>query len=124
MKGISSSRMNGVSKEAEYFSKDFDWEALKQEIENDPFFRYHLEEEEEEPSLPTSSSIHPPPPSSVAESHPWSKFHARHHTGKFFKVFSSQHSYINLNLYYYYYGCCFRSIRLFLFSIDAWFILQ
>ncbi|XP_031382455.1 tRNA N(3)-methylcytidine methyltransferase METTL6 isoform X2 [Punica granatum] len=61
----------------EYFSKDFEWEDLKSEIENDPSFQYHLL-----PFDPSSSSAIRPP---EEESNAWRKFHSRHYTGKFFK---------------------------------------
>lgn len=61
----------------EYHSKDFEWETLKQEIENDPSLQYHL--------LPYNSS---PEAAQEAEqdSDAWKRFHSRHSSGKFFKV--------------------------------------
>ncbi|KAH9698892.1 methyltransferase-like protein [Citrus sinensis] len=60
----------------EYHSKDFEWETLKQEIENDPSLQYHL--------LPYNSS---PEAAQEAEkdSDAWKRFHSRHYSGKFFK---------------------------------------
>ncbi|KAL9416773.1 hypothetical protein AB3S75_039878 [Citrus x aurantiifolia] len=60
----------------EYHSKDFEWETLKQEIENDPSLQYHL--------LPYNSS---PEAAQEAEqdSDAWKRFHSRHSSGKFFK---------------------------------------
>ncbi|KAK6288891.1 hypothetical protein POUND7_000432 [Theobroma cacao] len=61
---------------SEYHSKDFNWETLRQEIENDPSLNYHL--------LPF--------PSPQQEEHhsrdsikAWQKFHIQHSSGKFFK---------------------------------------
>ncbi|KAI3520305.1 hypothetical protein L1887_09639 [Cichorium endivia] len=60
--------------ETEYHSKDFDWEELRQRIEDDPTLRYHF--------LPfTHQSVS----SSALDSQSWNHFHARHSTGKFFK---------------------------------------
>ncbi|KAG6647416.1 tRNA N(3)-methylcytidine methyltransferase METTL6 isoform X2 [Carya illinoinensis] len=62
---------------AEYFSKDFEWEELRAEVENDPSLRCHL--------LPFESSN----PSSIKaadeDSAAWKRFHVRHSSGKFFK---------------------------------------
>lgn len=67
------SLMNG--EETVYHSKDFDWEELRQRIENDPTLHYHF--------LPfTNQSLS----SSALDSQSWNHFHARHSTGKFFKV--------------------------------------
>ncbi|KAK1576116.1 hypothetical protein Q3G72_011113 [Acer saccharum] len=66
----------------EYHSKDFEWEALKQKIEDDLSLQHHLlpfhslqqhEEEEEEEEEPEK------------DSDAWKKFHSRHSSGKFFK---------------------------------------
>ncbi|KAL7148053.1 hypothetical protein ABFS83_06G151500 [Erythranthe nasuta] len=74
--------MSSKDWEAEnYYSKDFDWEKLREEVENNPSFQFHF--------LPFS-------PNQIAdqdaeeESHQedseaWDQFHARHSTGKFFK---------------------------------------
>ncbi|KAL8533334.1 hypothetical protein ACS0TY_009649 [Phlomoides rotata] len=59
-----------------YYSKDFDWDELRQEVENNPSFQFHL--------LPHSNvgdRIH----NAQQDSEAWNKFHARHSTGKFFK---------------------------------------
>ncbi|GMI79170.1 tRNA methyltransferase 140b [Hibiscus trionum] len=61
---------------AEYHSKDFDWETLRQEIENDPSLSYHL--------LPFVS----PQPEQQVSKDPikaWQSFHIQHSSGKFFK---------------------------------------
>ncbi|XVE62776.1 hypothetical protein DITRI_Ditri06bG0146900 [Diplodiscus trichospermus] len=61
---------------AEYHSKDFNWETLRQEVENDPSLNYHL--------LPLASP-------QLEEQHSkdsikaWQNFHVRHSSGKFFK---------------------------------------
>lgn len=63
---------------AEYFSKDFEWEELKAEVENDPSFRYHL--------LPFECSNPSSQAAAEEDSIAWKKFHIRHSSGKFFKV--------------------------------------
>ncbi|KAI3809315.1 hypothetical protein L1987_25286 [Smallanthus sonchifolius] len=63
------------SQETEYHSNDFDWEELRERIENDPTLGYHLV-----PFTPQS------PSSSSLDSQSWNQFHSRHSTGKFFKV--------------------------------------
>lgn len=65
---------------AEYHSKDFDWEELRQEVESDPSRCYHFQE-----TLPISSTSTSPPLSSSSDAEAWSHFHSRHSTGKFFK---------------------------------------
>lgn len=62
--------------EAEYYSKDFEWEDLRREVENDPSLRYHL--------IPFVSSSSCAAPAVEADS--WRSFHRRHSAGKFFKV--------------------------------------
>ncbi|GFQ06441.1 methyltransferase-like protein 6 [Phtheirospermum japonicum] len=57
-----------------YYSKDFDWDRLREQVESDPSLQFHF--------LPFSSEN--------AEAHQddavaWDEFHARHSTGKFFK---------------------------------------
>ena len=76
--------------EAEYFSKDFEWDELRAEVENDPSFRYHL--------LPFESSTIPSSQTTTRartaeeeeeeeeDSTAWKRFHIRHSSGKFFKV--------------------------------------
>ncbi|KAK9292016.1 hypothetical protein L1049_019969 [Liquidambar formosana] len=59
--------------ETDYHSKDFNWEELKQEIENDSSLRYHLLQSESTTSSPSQ------------DSEAWTMFHTRHSTGKFFK---------------------------------------
>ncbi|KAL5770583.1 hypothetical protein ACOSP7_014737 [Xanthoceras sorbifolium] len=73
-----------VSAEAEeYHSKDFEWETLKQQIEDDPSLQHHVlpfpflqqqqhhqEDQEEE---------------TEKDSDAWKRFHSRHSSGKFFK---------------------------------------
>ncbi|XP_050221787.1 uncharacterized protein LOC126671982 [Mercurialis annua] len=62
--------------ETNYFSKDFEWETLQQQIETNPSFKFHL--------LPFISS-----PTNqeqeTGDSKAWQRFHIRHSTGKFFK---------------------------------------
>ncbi|OMO72000.1 Methyltransferase-like protein [Corchorus capsularis] len=61
---------------SEYHSKDFNWETLRQEIENDPSLKYHLlpfpsPQQEEQHSKDSIKA--------------WQKFHNQHSSGKFFK---------------------------------------
>ncbi|RWW14603.1 hypothetical protein GW17_00021610 [Ensete ventricosum] len=65
---------------AEYHSKDFEWEELRDKVENDASLRYHLV-----PFVASSSSSpsSDPPPDDVDA---WRSFHRRHSAGKFFKV--------------------------------------
>ncbi|KDP23696.1 hypothetical protein JCGZ_23529 [Jatropha curcas] len=66
--------MNEEETEAEYFSKDFEWETLKHEVESNPSFQYHL--------LPFNSSQRQ---HEIEDSKAWQRFHVRHSSGKFFK---------------------------------------
>ncbi|KAG9160846.1 hypothetical protein Leryth_008664 [Lithospermum erythrorhizon] len=65
-----------------YFSKDFEFEQLQQEIQNNPFHKHHL--------IPFNS-IHTNKLSDAndnnndEDSEAWNKFHATHLSGKFFK---------------------------------------
>ncbi|GER51196.1 methyltransferase [Striga asiatica] len=71
---ISPSTMSRKEWKAEnYYSKDFDWERLREEVETDPSLHFHL--------LPENTPNLNDEDSAVA----WDKFHARHSTGKFFK---------------------------------------
>lgn len=65
-----------MGEETEYFSKDFEWEELRKEIESNPSLAYHL--------LPFDLSSSAPSTFSNT-SHAWERFHTRHSTGKFFK---------------------------------------
>ncbi|KAL9996642.1 hypothetical protein Hdeb2414_s0683g00935121 [Helianthus debilis subsp. tardiflorus] len=65
------------SQETEYHSNDFEWDELRERIENDPKLNYHFL-----PFTPQSSSSSS---SSLDNSQSWNQFHARHSTGKFFK---------------------------------------
>lgn len=69
------SRQNWVAEN--YYSKDFEWDELRQEVENDPSLQYHL--------LPYTK-FDSGNQDDVQDSEAWDKFHARHSTGKFFKV--------------------------------------
>jgi methyltransferase-like protein 6 len=62
---------------AEYHSHDFEWEDLRDEVESDPTFSYHVSPF----PGPAASTTLPPQPSSEA----WRSFHRRHASGKFFK---------------------------------------
>ncbi|KAG6599337.1 Methyltransferase-like protein 6 [Cucurbita argyrosperma subsp. argyrosperma] len=66
-----------MGEDAEYFSKDFDWEELRIRVENDPLLQYHL--------LPFQPCDSIPSVSAEADSDAWSRFHLRHSSGKFFK---------------------------------------
>lgn len=66
--------------EAQYHSKDFEWEELRAEVENDPSFCQHLLPFQP-PSTSSSSS-----PQAQSDSDAWKRFHIRHSAGKFFKV--------------------------------------
>ncbi|KAK6137751.1 hypothetical protein DH2020_028503 [Rehmannia glutinosa] len=61
-----------------YYSKDFDWDQLRDEVESNPSLQFHL--------LPYSSKqIANQNEEAQQDSKAWDKFHARHSTGKFFK---------------------------------------
>lgn len=62
----------------EYHSKDFEWETLEQEIENNPSLHYHF--------LPFPSSQQQQQQKTLNDSDAWRKFHNRHSAGRFFKV--------------------------------------
>ena len=68
-----------ADEEAEYHCKDFEWEEVQAEVENDSSLQYHLAPFSPSPSSLSSSS-------SSSSSEPWRSFHRRHSTGKFFKV--------------------------------------
>ncbi|CAN1233395.1 tRNA N(3)-methylcytidine methyltransferase METTL6 [Linum perenne] len=70
------------AEEAEYFSKDFDWESLKQQVETNPSFQFHLR-----PHLPSSSDKQLEEEAEARDSNAWQSFHIRHSSGKFFKEF-------------------------------------
>ncbi|KAJ6434235.1 hypothetical protein OIU84_017855 [Salix udensis] len=67
-----------MSAEAEYFSKDFEWETLRQEIENNPSYQYHLLPFTDTPSQQLEIQA-------SEDSEAWKRFHHRHSSGKFFK---------------------------------------
>lgn len=80
-------------REAEnYYSKDFEWEQLKQDVENDPSLLYHFTPysnpatgtQDLDARSSSSSSYSSCLPKQDSEA--WNKFHTRHSTGKFFKV--------------------------------------
>ncbi|PQP93289.1 methyltransferase-like protein 6 [Prunus yedoensis var. nudiflora] len=69
-------------RKAEYFSKDFDWDELRVQVENDPSFSYHLLPFQPNPiSISLADETH----YAAAGSHAWNAFHHRHASGKFFK---------------------------------------
>ncbi|XP_020591212.1 methyltransferase-like protein 6 [Phalaenopsis equestris] len=59
-----------------YFSRDFEWEELRDEVERNPKFGYHLFPFSL--SLSSSSQV-------AADAEAWRSFHRRHSTGLFFK---------------------------------------
>ncbi|KAK6138008.1 hypothetical protein DH2020_028262 [Rehmannia glutinosa] len=62
-----------------YYSKDFDWDQLRDEVESNPSLQFHL--------LPYSSKQSANQNEEAQQdSEAWDKFHARHSTGKFFKI--------------------------------------
>ncbi|KAL5566904.1 hypothetical protein UlMin_030068 [Ulmus minor] len=61
---------------AEYHSKDFEWEELRVEVENDPSFAHHFLSFQPSSSSQTLAD---------SDSDAWKRFHIRHSTGKFFK---------------------------------------
>ncbi|XP_059307841.1 uncharacterized protein LOC132059281 isoform X2 [Lycium ferocissimum] len=69
---------------ANYYSKDFEWDQLRQEIEKDSCFAHHLlpfpnqNTQNQETHLSSLCS-------QQEDSEAWNKFHTRHSTGKFFK---------------------------------------
>lgn len=80
---------------ANYYSKDFEWEQLRHEIETDPTFLYHLlpfiddddsKNVENSATAEKSSVTDSSNSSPLEDSDAWDKFHSRHSTGKFFKV--------------------------------------
>ncbi|KAF3603734.1 hypothetical protein F2Q69_00036304 [Brassica cretica] len=70
------SRMEKGGEAGEYHSKDFEWEFVKNLVENDPSLSHHLQEQH----LVDYSSF------SSSDSKPWQDFHSRHSSGKFFKM--------------------------------------
>ena len=86
MKNRERSRKKMEAAEAEYSSKDFEWDELRAEVEKDPSFLYHLLPYESS-TIPSSQTT---PRATTAEeeedSTAWKRFHIRHCSGKFFKV--------------------------------------
>ncbi|KAJ0970283.1 hypothetical protein J5N97_023160 [Dioscorea zingiberensis] len=72
--------MAAAASVAEYHSRDFDWDELREEVESDPCLAYHLT-----PSAPVSCSSSSSPSLSPCEADAWRSFHRRHSSGKFFK---------------------------------------
>ncbi|CAH9111594.1 unnamed protein product [Cuscuta europaea] len=71
-----------------YYSKDFEWEELKHDVENDPSLLYHWApyanpaigaQDLDAAAFCHSSSL------PKEDSEAWNKFHTRHSTGRFFK---------------------------------------
>jgi len=69
----------------EYHSKDFEWEFLKNIVENDPSLSHHLHHHHQNLSK------------YLPDSQPWQDFHSRHSSGKFFKVLHTHHYSISCN---------------------------
>ncbi|KAJ3678562.1 hypothetical protein LUZ60_002365 [Juncus effusus] len=68
-----------AEREAEYHSKDFEWEELRGEIETDDSLQYHLS------SSSTSVDGSDAASSSPVEADNWRSFHRRHSSARFFK---------------------------------------
>ncbi|KAH6761947.1 Methyltransferase family protein [Perilla frutescens var. hirtella] len=69
--------MSRKNREAEnYYSKDFDWDELREEVEKNQSLEFHF--------LPYSK-IDNQIQDAQRDSEAWDEFHARHSTGKFFK---------------------------------------
>ncbi|XP_041993105.1 tRNA N(3)-methylcytidine methyltransferase METTL6 isoform X2 [Salvia splendens] len=60
-----------------YHSKDFDWDELREEVEQNPSYQFHF--------LPFSKVFTQIEEEAQRDSEAWDRFHARHSTGKFFK---------------------------------------
>lgn len=75
----------------EYHSKDFEWEELRNEIENDPSLSYHLQQStviDSESECEASQSQQQQQDSdsdSDSDSVAWNNFHTTHSTAKFYK---------------------------------------
>lgn len=95
--------MSVLAAEAEeYHSKDFEWETLKQQIENDPSLQYHL--------LPFHPSQGEEGPENDSDA--WKRFHSRHSSGKFFKVPVSDTSPFFLLQFFSLFYLCFSFMNL------------
>ncbi|VFQ81256.1 unnamed protein product [Cuscuta campestris] len=73
-----------------YYSKDFEWEQLKLDVENDPSLLHHHLAPNPNPAIGNQEDLHHHPSSSPSaspedDSEAWNKFHTRHSTGRFFK---------------------------------------
>lgn len=91
---------------ANYYSKDFEWDQLRQEIENNPSLAHHLLpfpnssiNQNQHTLLSSPLSLCSPQEDSEA----WNNFHTRHSTGKFFKV--SNNSLLLASLHWSLYLC-------------------
>ncbi|WVZ62849.1 hypothetical protein U9M48_012544 [Paspalum notatum var. saurae] len=74
------SRAGKEQAEAEYHSRDFEWEDLRAEVEADPAFSYHLSPFPGQAAAAPGTASSPQHPSEA-----WRCFHRRHASGKFFK---------------------------------------
>ncbi|WVZ62850.1 hypothetical protein U9M48_012545 [Paspalum notatum var. saurae] len=74
------SRAGKDQAEAEYHSRDFEWEDLRAEVEADPAFSYHLSPFPGQAAAAPGTASSPQHPSEA-----WRCFHRRHASGKFFK---------------------------------------
>ncbi|MCD9640188.1 hypothetical protein HAX54_025333 [Datura stramonium] len=85
---------------ANYYSKDFEWDQLRQEIENNPSLAHHLlpfpnsATQNQDTLLSSPLSVCSPQEDTEA----WNKFHTRHSTGKFFKCLLVPKEVWNLSL--------------------------
>ncbi|KAL3523714.1 hypothetical protein ACH5RR_016548 [Cinchona calisaya] len=81
--------MSKETEAANYYSKDFEWNQLRLEIETDPSFLYHLlpfiDHQNVEKTSKDHQNVEKTSKDSVEDSQAWNKFHTCHSTGKFFK---------------------------------------
>uniref|UniRef100_A0A2P2JT48 tRNA N(3)-methylcytidine methyltransferase n=1 Tax=Rhizophora mucronata TaxID=61149 RepID=A0A2P2JT48_RHIMU len=86
--------MSGEEEETktDYHSRDFDWETLKQQIERNPSYQYHLlpftsqqQQQQEEQKRENTQLEENEEERESEDSKAWKNFHLRHSSGKFFK---------------------------------------
>ena len=103
MKNKGGSRKKMEAAEAEYFSKDFEWDELRAEVENDPSFRYHLlpyESSTIPSSQTTTRATTAKEEDSTANSSRFSSFHQIP-----LRIFFCGSSFIFLYVHYWVFGC-------------------
>ncbi|KAJ8759429.1 hypothetical protein K2173_006958 [Erythroxylum novogranatense] len=77
--------MSDDEAEAEYHSKDFEWETLRQEIETNPSYQYHLLEPCQQQQQQHENQLSKSEETKSEDSKAWQQFHRRHSSGRFFK---------------------------------------